>query len=69
MIGEDAHDLGVLIEPRVPRIRRQQHFFFFAKMQRSPVLCQNSDKFSACRSTAAARFSAGASAARRISSA
>ncbi len=32
MIGEDSHDFGVPVKPRVPRIRRQQHFLLFAKM-------------------------------------
>ena len=32
VIGEDAHNLGVPVEPNVSRIRRQQYFFLFAKM-------------------------------------
>ena len=32
VIGEDAHDFGVLVEPRVPRIPGQQHLLLFAKM-------------------------------------
>lgn len=32
VIGENSHHLGVLIEPLMPRIRRQQHFLFLAKM-------------------------------------
>ena len=43
MIGEDSHDFGVPVEPRVPRIRRQQHFFLFAKMH-VPRLVPEADK-------------------------
>ncbi len=32
MIGQKPHDIGVLIESRVPRICRQEDFFLFAKM-------------------------------------
>ena len=43
MIGEDSHDFGVLVEPRVPRIRGQQHFLLFAKMH-VPRLVPEPDK-------------------------
>ena len=43
MIGEDAHDFGVPVEPRVPRIRGQQHFLLFAKMH-VPRLVPEADK-------------------------
>jgi len=32
MIGKNSHDFGVLVEPRMPRVCRQQHFLLFAKM-------------------------------------
>jgi hypothetical protein len=43
VIGEDSHDLGVPVEPRVPRIRGQQHFLLFAKMH-VPRLVPEADK-------------------------
>ena len=35
MVGKDSHDFGVPVEPRVPRIRGQQHFLLFPKMHAS----------------------------------
>jgi len=43
VIGEDAHDVRVRIEPYMPRIRGQQHFLFFAKMH-LPRLVPEADK-------------------------
>jgi hypothetical protein len=44
VIGEDSHDFCVLVKPRVPRVRGQQHFFLFAKMH-VPRLVPEADKF------------------------
>jgi hypothetical protein len=43
VIGENSHNLSVLVKPRVPRIRRQQHFLLFAKMH-VPRLVPEPDK-------------------------
>jgi hypothetical protein len=43
VVGKDSHDLGVPVEPRVPRIRGQQHFLLFAKMY-VPRLVPEADK-------------------------
>jgi len=43
MIGQNSHDFGIPVEPRVPRIRGQQHFFLFAKMH-VPRLVPEPDK-------------------------
>ncbi len=43
VIGEDSHDLGVPVKPRVPRIRRQQYFLLLAKMH-MPGLVPEADK-------------------------
>ena len=43
VIGEDAHYFGVLVQPRVPRIRGQKHFLLFAKMH-VPRLVPEADK-------------------------
>ncbi len=43
VIGEDSHDFGVPVKPRVPRIRGQQHFLLFAKMH-VPRLAPEPDK-------------------------
>jgi hypothetical protein len=38
VIREDAHDIGVPVEPYVPRIRRKQYFLLFAKMHVSRLV-------------------------------
>ena len=69
MIGEDAHDFGDPDRAACAAHTRAAALPPLRENARAPILCQNRTNFSAWRSTAAARFSAGASAARRISSA
>jgi hypothetical protein len=64
MLGKQAYDSGILIEPRVARIGSSTSSS--SRKWMAPVLCQKATNFSACRCTAASRFSGAASAARRI---
>lgn len=44
VIGEEPHDIGVLMEPLVSRVGGQEHFLLLAEMN-PPCLVPESDKF------------------------
>src|ERR1700737_644837 len=43
MVSEQAHDPGVLIQPHLARVSRQEHFFLLAKMNYSSLVPERNE--------------------------